>query len=341
MLREAQSAPEIIASSLLRDKLIYQDLGARLRALDPSLVATVARGSSDHAANFAAYLIPLCTGCPVASLPPSLISILNAPLRLKNQFVVALSQSGSSPDIIQSVKALRSSGALTAAIVNNVESKLANTAEILLAQHAGLETSVAATKTVLCTLTAIARLTAEWSQDRTLRDGIAELPERLHEAIVAGLHADEALLKNVSHTYVLARGLGMSAAHETALKLKETCGIHAEPFSSAEVLHGPREIVGQNYLVISFAFAGSGAEGVIETTETLKAQGARSIVITSDQTGVANVSGTFVLPMLRDPRLSPIVALGMLYPWLARASKALGRNPDQPVMLKNKVVHTI
>jgi glucosamine--fructose-6-phosphate aminotransferase (isomerizing) len=336
MLTEALDAPERVRNALSIDGALYEELGEKLRRLDPSVVATIARGSSDHAANYASYLIPLCLGVPVASLPPSLVSILAAPLKLDRQVVLALSQSGGSPDIIRSVEATRKSGALTIAIVNDASSQLAKTAEIVCAQNAGVEKSLAATKTVLCTLTAIARIVAAWSNDKILKAGIETLPAALSQAVAVGRAADPGLLAGVSHVYVISRGLGMTAALETALKLKETCGLHAEAFSSAEVRHGPREIVDNKYLVIAYAFPGSGLEGVLETASELKNQGARVIVIAPPGTET-----TFALPALQDPRLMPLAALALVYPWLARASRALGRDPDHPKTLKSKIIHTV
>lgn len=337
MLRESLDAWEQVRDSLSRDSETFRELGARLKSLDPVFVATIARGSSDHAATYASYLIPLLLGRAVASLPPSLVSILRAPLRLKGQLVLAFSQSGGSPDIIQSVKAARESGGLTVAVVNDVTSPLASAAEILLPQHAGVEKSIAATKSVLCTLTVIARIVAEWSGDKLLSNGLQELPDRLREAALAGDSAEPELLSGVSHVYVISRGLGMTAANETALKLKETCGVHAEAFSSAEVRHGPREIVDKNYLVIALAFEGTGLEGVIETASELKAQGARVLLLAPPSAPGA----AFRLPVMKDSRLQPIAALAFLYPWLAKASKALGRDPDRPKTLKSKVIKTV
>ena len=337
MLKEAEEAPERVAEFLAADQTAYESLGQRLRDLQPAVVATVARGSSDHAANYAKYLMPLCTGTIAASLPPSTVTILKAPLRLKNQFVLAISQSGSSPDIVGTVERARESGALTAAIVNETDSTLARTSEILLPQRAGKELSVAATKTVLCTLTAIARVVAGWSQDKKLAEGLRDLPGVLRESVRRGLAFDDQKLRGVSHVYVLSRGYGLSAALEIALKLKEVCGLHAEAFSTAEVRHGPREIVDANFAVIALALPGSGAEDVCAAAAELKAQGARVVLVAPKGTPGADVE----LPQMTDDRLSPIACLQLLYPWLARCSKALGRNPDQMRQLKSKVVNTV
>jgi len=329
VLNEAQEAADRVEALLQADADVYRELGRRLRELNPQMVATIARGSSDHAATFASYLIPFCTGRPVSSLAPSLVTVLKAPLNLDKQFVLAISQSGRSPDIVATVDCVKKSGALTAAILNDLESPLAKLAATVLPQHAGRE-GIAATKTVLCTLTAILRLVAEWTEDRDLLLRLKTLPAALRDAHRAGLALDENLLKGVSDAYVLSRGLGLSSALEVALKLKETCGMHAEAFSTAEVRHGPREIVNQEFIVIALALPGSGGGDVKAAAQELRAQGARVMLL-----DLANV------PAAADPRLAPLIGLQTLYAWLARASVALGLDPDRPKTLTSKVVHTI
>jgi glucosamine--fructose-6-phosphate aminotransferase (isomerizing) len=336
MLAEVQDAPNRVRAALEADAEVYARLGERLRELNPALVATIARGSSDHAAAYAAYLFPLCTGRVVASIPPSVVTVLRSPLNLENQFALAISQGGGSPDIIQTVDCVRRSGALTAALVNSENSELARTAEVLLPQHAGEEKSIAATKSVICTLTGIARIAAAWSGDQSLSGGLRTLPTSLERAFETGMKTDDSMLNGISNVYVLSRGLGMAAALEIALKLKETCGVHAEAFSTAEVRHGPREIVDKKFLIIVLAFPGSGHDDAIAAAKELKAQGAGVLLVAP-----AALGGSFVIPELTDPRLATIVALELIYPWIARAAKALGRDPDRPKTLTTKVIKTV
>jgi len=329
MLREAEEAPSCVRRQFSKDAEVYSALGRRLRELNPAMVATIARGSSDHAATYASYLIPFCTGRVVSSLAPSLVSVLKAPLNLRGQFALSISQSGRSPDIIGTVGACKASGALTAAIVNDVESPVAKTVDVLLPQHAGPE-GIAATKTVMCTLTAIARLVASWTEDKKFLSALEGLPDVLDNAFAAGMDLDDSMLAGVSSAYVLSRGLGLSSALEIALKLKETCGLHAEAFSTAEVRHGPREIVDKDFIVIALALPGSGREDVLAAANELKAQGARVMLIDMGK-----------IPEAGDPRLAPMMVLQMMYPWLARSSLALGLNPDKPKTLTSKVLYTV
>jgi glucosamine--fructose-6-phosphate aminotransferase (isomerizing) len=336
MLLEAKEASERVRVLLESDSSVYEKLGEELRKRNPQFGCTIARGSSDHGATYASYLIPLCTGKVVASLPPSLTTVLRAPLDLKNQFALSLSQSGGSPDLLASLKLANEKGAITAAIVNETNSPLAKEAQWLLPQHAGKEKSIAATKTVICTMVAVARLAAVWAQDKKLINGLEKLPNALEEAYKMGCLGEEGVFQNISHVYVLSRGLGLAAAMETALKLKEVGGLQAEAFSTAEVRHGPKEIVNEKFLIVALAIPGSGLEDVIAASNELKAQGAKVFLIAPKK-----YSPQIELPDLEEGRLSPILALQAIYPWLTKASKFLGRDPDRPRILKEKVVQTI
>jgi glutamine---fructose-6-phosphate transaminase (isomerizing) len=340
MLKEAGEAAARVRFQLQNDSDLYREIGERLRTLDPAFVGTIARGSSDHAANYANYLIPQCTGRLVASIPPSVVTVLESQLRMKGQFALGISQSGSSPDLISTLSSARAGGALTAAIVNTPNSILGRTAEYEIPQRAETESSVAATKTVLCTMTAIARLVGDWAQDAKLLAGLEELPSVLEEANTLGLSLDDHLLSGTAGAFVLSRALGEGAAREIALKLKETCGLQAEGFSTAEVRHGPREIVDERFFVLGLALKNSGEKHVTDAALELAAQGAKVVLFGSSPVSKTARLPYFELPKIEDSRLLPIVALQALYPWIARCSNALGRDPDRPRHLQSKVVQT-
>lgn len=337
MLEESLEAPARLAEQLGRDRELYAALAARLRAAEPPAVVTVARGSSDHAAAYGAYLITLLTGVPVASLPPSLVTLERAPLRLHGHLALAVSQSGRSPDVVGCLLAAREAGALTAALVNDTGSPLAGTALLVLGHHAGPERSVAATKSVLASLLGLARLAAAWAQDRPLEAAIEALPAQLEAAAAAGMAADAGWIDDARHVYVLARGPGLPVAHELALKLKETCGLHGEAFSSAELRHGPREAVDARFAVLALALPGRGQADVLAAVRELAGQGAGVRVVGPAAAGPGLLAA---LPDGLDPRLAPIAAAQALYPLLARTARHLGRDPDRPRTLA-KVTETL
>lgn len=333
-LEEALEAPDRVADLLSRDGALYADLGGRLRRSPPAAVLTIARGSSDHAAAYGAYLLSAATGRPVASLPPSLVSLGGAALAVPGQLALAVSQSGRSPDLVACLEAARTGGAVAVACVNEADSPLARAAEIVLPHHAGPELAVAATKSFLCSAAALARLTAAWSEDAGLAGALDGLPAILRAAAEAGLRADTRWVEGAAgHAYVVARGAGLPVAGEVALKLKETCGLHAEAFSSAELRHGPREIVDGRFVVLALAPPGPGQADVLAAARELEGQGAKIVV--------AGPPDSFLpLPEDLDPRLAPLAAAQALYPLLARTALALGRDPDRPRTLAKVTLTT-
>src|ERR687897_1837746 len=163
MLREALEAPARLEALLAADDDLYTSLARRLRDQRPRFAFTIARGSSDHAASYAANLIQSHVGLITASLSPSLWTRARAELQVDGALAVAISQSGSGPDVVETMRMARARGALTVAIVNEPESLLAAAAEHVLPCRAGPETGIAATKSVLATLAASARLVASWA----------------------------------------------------------------------------------------------------------------------------------------------------------------------------------
>jgi glucosamine--fructose-6-phosphate aminotransferase (isomerizing) len=332
MLAESLETPARIRELLTRDGEVLEALAGWWRASTPAVGVTIARGSSDHAAAYGAYLMGCRLGLPVASLPPSLITLEEAPLRLRGQLALAVSQSGRSPDLIACLAAARGAGAMTVGLVNDLRSPLAAAAEHRLGHHAGEERSVAATKSCLGSMVALARLVSVLAEDAALAEGLGRLPDQLATAADAGCSADAAWLGGADHVYVVARGPGLPAAQEAALKLKETCGLHAEAVSAAELRHGPREIVGPGFAVLALALPGPAEADVRAAADELAQQGATVRIV-----GVPPAFLT--LPTGGEPYLAPIVALQAIYPLVAAAAEALGRDPDRPATLA-KVTRT-
>ncbi len=239
MAAEIAAAGEAVARQLAANAERSAEVAAALRARDPDVVVTIARGSSDHAALYVKHLVELRLGRVCASLGPSVASLYHAPLRLEGALAVTISQSGRSPDIVAMQRAAREAGAFTVALVNDATSPVALDAAALLPLRAGEERSVAATKTMIASLVAGASLIAHWSEDADLRAALGDLPERLERDAAPPPEALVRALATARSLFVIGRGATLAIAAEAALKLKETSAIHAEAFSSAEVLHGP------------------------------------------------------------------------------------------------------
>ena len=285
MLDEIQEQPEALRRTLTntRDAVRQVALEAEQRGVDVVILA--ARGTSDHAAIYGQYLFQYLNGIPVALATPSLYTLYGASPRLGKAMVIGISQSGESTDIVEVIARSREAGALTVGITNQEGSQLATTAQHTLLCHAGLERSVAATKTYTTTCAVLAMLAAFLPGGEALRDSI----ERIPELVTAALKSEESVAR-VAERYVHARDcvvLGRvfqySTARETALKLEETCYVVSTPFSTADFKHGPAALVDRGLPVILFAPPGHTAADSLELLQWLGERGADCLVITEDE----------------------------------------------------------
>ncbi|HEY2051923.1 MAG TPA: SIS domain-containing protein [Caulobacteraceae bacterium] len=309
---------------------------ALLRERNPAFVATAARGSSDHAATYAKYLIETRLGVPVLSQAPSVQSIYGAiSARLGEAALLAISQSGRSPDLLETADAAKAHGALVIALVNDAASPLAQLADVTVPLAMGAETSVAATKSFLGAMATLVSLTAEWGEDARLRALADDLPAALERAWRVDWSAAAAPLAATQNLFVLGRGLTFASAQEAALKFKETCGIHAEAFSTAEVLHGPAALVGPTMPLLIFPPADAAARGLTDQIDAFRRRGALTIVAGEGW------GGDIALPVETGlaPEVAPIAMVQSFYGLVEVVALARGRDPDHPPHLA-KVTRT-
>lgn len=335
MLSEAREAPMAVARALAADREALAALGQALRAAPPAAVLTVARGSSDHAAHFMAYLVMARLGRLVTSLPMSLVTLYSSRLQCEGLLSIAFSQSGQSPDLVAPQRFFRSGGARTVAVVNDPNSPLAEAAQWVLPLHAGAETSVAATKSYVAQLVAGARLVAQWQGDAALQRAIEALPAALEEAAWADWSPLADALVTADRLFVIGRGLGLAVAMEAALKFKEVCGIQAEAFSGAEVKHGPMALIDEGYPLLVFAPRGPAQAGLLALADEMRGRGARVLVAAPPGTPGAE------LPLIGagNEDLDPITAVQSFYPGVEALARARGLDPDSPRHL-SKVTKT-
>ncbi len=335
MLKEAVSAADCVALQLASDVERYADLGRKLRTTNFNTALTVARGSSDHAANYCAYLIMARMGRVVASLPMSLVTLNKSPLVTRDTLTIAISQSGQSPDVVEPIRYFRDGGATTIALVNDIDSPLAAAAEWAMPLHAGKEQSVAATKSFITSLVAGARLVAQWQNDPDLQEGLAALPDALREATTLDWAPAIDVLAPARNIMVVGRGISFPIALEAALKFKETSALQAEAFSGAEIKHGPMALIEEGYPLLIFATRGPTQAGLIALAAEMRTRGAR--VLLAAPADVAERDLT--LPTAATPDLDPIVAVQAFYIMAARLAEARGMDPDRPRHL-SKVTKT-
>lgn len=335
MVREAAESSDAARRQIARCGATFAELGARLRQLQPKLVVTCARGSSDHAAYYGKYLIETQLGLPVASVGPSIASLYDTKLQLDGTLFVVVSQSGRSPDLLRLVATARESGALVVGFVNDETSPLATGCDYFLPLCAGPERSVAATKSYLMSAFAFLQLAAHWRQDDALLRTVTATPQALDAAMTCDWSDALARLNDVTGLYVIARGLGNGAALEMALKCKETCRLHAEAFSAAEVIHGPLALVGPGFPVLALTQHDATEDASRAVIERMVSLGAT--VLSTDGS-----AGTVALPTVPNlpPEIAPLAQVLSFYLAIHKVARARGLDPDVPPNLK-KVTETV
>ena len=335
MFAEAAQASAVVAAQHDRNREPLAKLGARLRAQPPRAVVTAARGSSDHAATYAKYLVETHAGVLCASAAPSISSIYFAKQNLDGVLFLAISQSGRSPDLIATTRAARDAGATVVALLNAEDAPLAALADVVVPLGAGPETSVAATKSFIATLSAIAQLVACWRNDGALDAALRALPPLLEHAWTLDWTRALDTLHEAQHAFVIARGLGLGVAQEAALKCKETCELHAEAFSAAEVAHGPQALLGPRFPALLFAQDDETRGSVTGLARALVARGVPVLI------AGAGVPGAIALPTLdANPALAPLLVAQSFYRLANALACARGLDPDRPPHL-SKVTETV
>ncbi len=336
MAREIAEIPEAAAHLLSAGRDARIEAAARARAHDPAFLITVARGSSDHAATYLKYACELLLGLPVASVGPSVASVYGAELKLKRALSLTISQSGQSPDIVAMTQSAGRDGALTLALTNDPASRLAQTAALTLALHAGPELSVAATKTFVNSVVAGLAFLAEWADDTALKAALAGLPRHLSAAVQHDWPTLRAALENRNSLFTLGRGPAWAIAGEAALKLKETCQLHGEAYSSAEVMHGPVSIINEGFPVLGFGVNDAAEAGLAEVADQISTMGGR-VFITSDK---ARHAQPLEHARTGHPLTDPLPLIVSFYAMVERLAVARNINPDMPRHLK-KVTETV
>lgn len=332
---EAAEASTVVQRQLDKNAATVSRIGKKLRQLKPGFIITVARGSSDHAASFARYLLENYTGLFSASAGPSIFSVYETEMNFRGSLCLLVSQSGASPDLLAAASAARAGGAYVVALVNVASSPLAELADEVLELHAGDETSVAATKSFIASLTAVTHLAAAWRQDEALSRALYEAPEALLKAWNSRWDAALEPLAKANNLFVVGRGIGLGIACEAALKFKEVCGMHAEAFSTAEVLHGPITIARDNFPVLVLAQNDRTLPGVKQFVNNLVVRDVKLITA-----GVSHESAIELPTPAGHPAIEPMLRIQSFYRMANALSLRLGLDPDSPPFLQ-KVTSTV
>ena len=281
MAAEIAEIPDVIDRQLRENLDGYLALGQSWAEKPPVFFATCARGTSDQAALFFKYLTEIGTGIPVASLGPSLGSLFDGGLRMNAAALLAISQSGASPDLVALTRKAAAGGAMTVALLNTPDSPLGRAADRVLPLSAGSERAVAATKSFVASLVAVTAIHAGHSGDQLLQDELLALPAALRSQ--QGALPDFRPLARSRRLFCLGRGMGLAIAGEAALKFKETCLLAAEGASSAEFRHGPLALADKDTAALVFLLDDATRPGTEELIATLRQRGASVTVLAKNK----------------------------------------------------------
>jgi glutamine---fructose-6-phosphate transaminase (isomerizing) len=332
---EARSAKDVVASQIAKNEDILGFLRSWVGRTGPTSVITCARGSSDHAATYLRYILETRAGVLSTSLAPSVASLYGKWPYVAGSLCVAISQSGASSDLLSVVEGYAKAGVSTIALLNDCESPLAGLAEMVVPLHAGQERSVAATKSFIGSMFAALQVADCLQPGLASLDELRSLPDKLEEAwAIEWLPLIEALV-NAEGLYVIGRGIGLSAAGEAALKFKETCKLHAESYSAAEVRHGPMALFNNDFPILIFRQNDASAKGVDELTSLAVESGCKVFVVGGNTVGATNLATVNVSALL-----SPITQIQTFYRAVNALALARGCDPDHPPLL-NKVTVTL
>jgi glucosamine--fructose-6-phosphate aminotransferase (isomerizing) len=337
---EIGEQPEIASSMLASGRAAIDKIGERIRAAKPRGFLIAARGSSDHAALYAKYLFGRRNRALVSLAAPSLFTHYSSPPRLEGQCVIGISQSGSSPDVIAVIEEAARQGALTLALTNEADSKLAAAAELVVPLGAGPERSVPASKTYTASLLALALLSQAIDPEPAFDDALAQVPLALSRALGFEVELDmlaPALLG--PRAIVLGRGFNLATAEEVALKLTETSYVLARAWSVADFEHGPIAVVDEGFPVLFVGGGGPVAADLESVALRLGGYGCRVMGIFDGEAGAFDKNSVVGIDSGLPEALTPLT-LAVLGQLLAhRVAVARGIDPDRPRAL-NKVTKT-
>ncbi|MGP3969576.1 SIS domain-containing protein [Streptomyces sp. 6N223] len=340
MSREMAEQPEVLRRLLDEGASPIREVAGRIAARRPRFVLLTARGTSDNAALYAKYLLEILLGLPCGLTSMSTTTAYGARPDLTDCLVIAVSQSGGSPDLVASTTAAREAGAITLAVTNNADSPLAAAGEYHVDVLAGPERALPATKTYTAELLAL-YLLVEGLRSNGPAPAAARLPE-----LAARILAREEEVRTLAGRYrfaermvITSRGYGYPTAKEAALKLMETSYIPALSYSGADLLHGPLAMVDNVSPVIAIVTDGRGGEALRPVLDRLRDRGADLVVIGPPLQAEAASAG-FALPTEGVPEeLQPILEILPLQRLAYEITLARGQDPDAPRALA-KVTRT-
>ena len=334
VLDEALSIPTIIDQFSNIDDNPYDSIAKLINQKKIKYIVTIARGTSDCAALYSSYIFAKHLGLPTYSMPPSIITLEQSKFDFSEALVLVISQSGKSADLVECERKSRLMGAHTVIITNNVTSPIIKEANYFLNMFANEEKSVAATKTFTQTLLVLIKLVFICLGKKNINDDI----KKLSEIIVndsSNQWKTDIIDKNINTGFIIGRGVGFALSNEISLKFKELCQEMIEPFSSAEVMHGPKILIENSFKLFLLGMNDKSGLTVNQDVSELKNYTNLIYEMSTNQ----NLKSNFFYPSNKISELDSIILMSKFYPWIIRYTIAKGLNPDEPRYL-TKVTQT-
>ena len=334
LLKEALSIPSCINKFVNNDLNNYDEIAELIKKKKFKFIVTVARGSSDCAALFGSYIFAKYLGLPTYSMPPSIITLEKSKFDFSAALIIVISQSGVSKDLIECEESVRKMGGKTLIISNNTNSPMINHSHFFFNLNADKEKSVAATKTFVMTLLVLLKLTFYSASKKKITSLIDQLSEHLIQDSKNQWNV-ESVDSSISTGFILSRGVGFALSNEISLKFKELCQEQIEPFSSAEVMHGPRSLIQNSFKLFILSMNDYSGRSVQKDSKELMRYTNLSYEISFNK----NNNLKFFYPSFKLSELDPIVIMTKFYPWVVNYSFKKGLDPDNPRYL-TKITQT-
>jgi glucosamine--fructose-6-phosphate aminotransferase (isomerizing) len=335
MWQEILQQPEVLEGCLKKNRAVIDDIVRDCEKKNIRFAVIAARGTSDHAAVYGKYALEILTGLPVALAAPSVMTMYGRDMAFGGSLVIGVSQSGEASDVIEVINTARRHGAVTAAVTNFPDSPLAEAAEFNLDCAAGLEKSVAATKTFTTELYLLGNLAASLAHDEKLTEEYLRVPDMLRETFRLNENIDKDVerYRFMKECFVLARGINYAIALEAALKIQETSYVRAKAYATSDFHHGPMAMVERDMPVIVYAPSGTSSSDIVEMVGRMKeAEG--DVLMISDDAGLRALgSRALTVPKAMSDFTSPFCNAAVAQMFACRLSLLKGLNPDSPRML--------
>lgn len=334
VLEEALSIPTIIDQFSNIDDNPYDSIAQLISQKKIKYVVTIARGTSDCAALYSSYIFAKHLGLPTYSMPPSIITLEQSKFDFSEALVIVISQSGKSTDLVECEKKSRLMGARTVIITNNVDSPIVKEANYFLNMFAREEKSVAATKTFTQTLLVLIKLVFICLGKKNINDDIKKLSEIIVNDSINEWNTD-IIDKSINTGFIIGRGVGFALSNEISLKFKELCQEMIEPFSSAEVMHGPKSLIENSFKL--FLLGMNDKSGLTVNNDVHELKNYTNLIY--EMSSNKNVKSDFFYPSNKILELDSVILMSKFYPWIIRYTISKGLNPDEPRYL-TKITQT-